>query len=116
MAITIIAASIPFLRPLVKGSSRHRSNDFYVDSYQFESVTKQKATKNYNQSTAVWAGRKLDDGSDKSILGETGTNPDGIFRVVEYSVDHSRSGDLTDRGVDEIRGTQEGKVEEMDNR
>ncbi|KAF2191841.1 hypothetical protein K469DRAFT_804852, partial [Zopfia rhizophila CBS 207.26] len=79
-AVTIIAASIPFLRVLIKNTSAYQNTNPYSVSFRLESTKLDSTNKNISsqsrkpglrQSITGWAGTgRPDDLSDKSILGE----------------------------------------------
>lgn len=97
--ITIVAASIPFLRPMMvyissRGNSRGPSNG-YTESHKLDARlggSRSLGTKANIQAQPAANEAGADDGSDKSILRET-RDCGKITKTREVTVEYSESGD-----------------------
>lgn len=113
--MTIVAASIPFLRLMIKDASRKASRRQYNSRYNFEtpslsnSARPRTGTVTRSKHAAADDGAvKQDDMSDRSIiLGEDGRKGDGVVVVKEFRVNssygsHHRVGSQTDISAQQV--------------
>jgi hypothetical protein len=102
--VTIISASIPFLRMLIKGNSSYGAEGtgaYTVGTHRLKSIT---ATKNRRSimpgrdTSSTLQVKRTDDRSDRSILSPSDSDVDGIVWTNEITVTYQEGGNDGDYG------------------
>jgi hypothetical protein len=98
-SITIVAASIPFLRVLVREKSSHgRSYQLGSSSHPYDVSSRSKSA-GFHMEPVVK--RKTDESSDKSILNEAG--PGGIVQTNEIRIEYGSDEERDVEGLEKIQ-------------
>jgi hypothetical protein len=101
-AVTIISASIPFLRVLIKGGSSYgpESGSAYTGgTHQLKSMSTskvQRSTFRGRDTNSTLQVKRQDDRSDRSILSPSDSDVDGIVWTNEITVTYHEGGEQVD--------------------